>query len=105
MNPSGPDLLAWQCRVSGLIVPEREYRFDTTRRWRLDCAWPALKLGVEIDGGAFSGGRHTRGAGFIKDMAKHNALVLAGWRLLRFTPQQVVEGLALTVVQRAVEGP
>lgn len=68
---------------------KREYQFHPTREWRLDFAWPVHKVACEIEGGAFSGGRHTRGAGFTQDCEKYNAATLHGWGLLRFTPQML----------------
>lgn len=64
-----------------------EHRFHGTRRWRFDFAWVAQRLAVEVEGGAFSGGRHTRGLGFVADCHKYNAAVLAGWRVLRYVPR------------------
>jgi very-short-patch-repair endonuclease len=83
-----------------LPEPEYEFRFHPTRRWRIDCAWPAHKLAVEIEGGAYCQGRHVRGTGFIADMCKYNELTLMGWSLLRFTPQQVKNGEAIKVIHR-----
>jgi len=55
-------------------------------------------LAAEIEGGAWTQGRHTRGKGFIADMEKYNCAVLMGWHILRFTPTQVESGeAALTV--------
>lgn len=68
---------------------EREYRFAPPRRWRIDFAFPDVKLAVEIEGGIWIKGGHTRGSGFMKNVEKYNALALLGWRLLRFTPEQV----------------
>jgi hypothetical protein len=34
----------------GLPIPENEYRFHATRKWRLDYAWPVIGLAVEIEG-------------------------------------------------------
>lgn len=65
-----------------------EYRFHPVRRWRFDYCCPDLKIAVEIEGGAFTNGRHTRGKGFIADMEKYNNAVLLGYKLLRFTPSQ-----------------
>lgn len=78
------------CLVAGVPVPMPEYRFDTRRQWRFDWAWPDQKIALEIEGGAFTQGRHTRGAGFLKDMEKYNAAAVAGWRVLRVTPGQML---------------
>lgn len=79
--------------------PQREYRFHPTRKWRLDFAWPDRKLAVEIEGGVWTGGRHTRPQGFIEDCRKYNALSLAGWRLLRFSGEMVRSGEAIDLVE------
>lgn len=55
------------------------------RDWAFDFAWPELKLAVEIEGGIWSGGRHTRGKGFDEDCRKYNSAVKLGWRVYRFT--------------------
>lgn len=79
------------CIAHSLPVPYPEYRF-CERKWRLDWAWPKWKVALEIDGGAWTGGRHTRGAGFIKDQEKRNRAVIMGWRVLHCTPQDVKSG-------------
>ncbi len=73
-------------RGLGIPAPVPEYRFAPPRRWRIDYAWPQAFLAVEIEGGAWTHGRHTRGTGFLADMEKYNALAEAGWRLLRYPP-------------------
>jgi very-short-patch-repair endonuclease len=73
----------------GLPAPAIELKFHPTRRWRFDFAFPDKKIAVEIEGGAFTRGRHTRGKGFISDMQKYNAATVLGWKLLRYTPQAV----------------
>ena len=65
--------------------PETEYRFAPPRKWRMDFAWPIERVAVELDGGVYSGGRHTRGSGFVKDCEKLNAATVRGWRVLRYT--------------------
>ena len=72
------------------------------KNWRIDFAWPAVKLAVEVEGGTFSGGRHTRGAGFDEDAAKYNTLTLMGWRVLRFTTTSIRAGVALKTVEAAL---
>lgn len=87
-------------KAIGIPVPEREYRFSNLRRWRLDFAWPEHKLAVEIEGGIWIGGRHIRSASFLKDVEKYNTLALHGFWLLRFTPQQIQSGEAVTVIEK-----
>ncbi len=76
--------------VRGLPRPEREWKFDAKRRWRFDYAWPQQMIALEVEGGVWTGGRHTRGAGFVKDMEKYNRAAVLGWRLLRVTPDKLV---------------
>ncbi len=59
------------------------------RKWRADIMLPDESIVIEIDGGVFTQGRHTRGQGFIKDIDKANATALLGWTLFRCTPQTV----------------
>jgi len=40
-------------------------------------------IAVEIEGGVWTGGRHTRGAGFRQDMEKYNEATAMGWRVFR----------------------
>lgn len=80
-----------------------EWTFTEDRKWRFDYAIPHWKIGVEIEGGAFIQGRHTRGAGFIKDMEKYNHATLLGWRILRFTPDQVLRGEAIAFIKRVLD--
>ena len=82
--------------------PVREFAFHPTRKWRFDFAWPEYKIAVECEGGAWSGGRHTRGAGFIADCEKYNAAALAGWRVFRFTGEMINSRSAIDVLHEAL---
>lgn len=77
------------CAAAGLPPLVPEHRFAPPRRWKFDFAMIAERIAVEIEGGSWSGGRHTRGDGFLKDMEKYNAAVLLGWRVLRYSPRQM----------------
>lgn len=94
--------LNWLIRALGLPTPEREFRFHDTRKWRFDFAWPDQKIAVECEGGAWSGGRHTRGAGFIADCEKYNAAALQGWRVFRFTKDMIDSRHATDVLTEAL---
>lgn len=92
-----------QTRLLGLPIPEREYKFHPKRRWRFDFAWPALMLAVEIEGGVWSGGRHTSGVGFTLDCEKYNEATIAGWRILRVTGAQVKNLQAFDWTRRMID--
>lgn len=68
---------------------QRQYRFDPSRKWKMDFAWPAYMVGVELHGGVFATGRHTRGKGFTEDCEKMRAAQLAGWTVLEYTSDDV----------------
>jgi len=65
-----------------------EYQFCDGRKWRFDFACPELAVAIEIEGGVWTRGRHSRGAGMISDMEKYNTAQLFGWIVLRYTPAQ-----------------
>ena len=52
-------------------------------------------LGVEIEGGVYSRGRHTRGVGYSRDLEKYNLAAMHGWTVYRFTTQDVKSGVAV----------
>lgn len=80
------------CAAVGLPEPIAEHRFDASRKWRLDWAWPEQKIALEQEGGIWIQGRHSRGAGMVKDFEKYNAAAAAGWRVLKATPKQIASG-------------
>lgn len=85
------ELLALALRATNLPAAKREYRFHPVRRWRFDFAWPAHKAAVEVEGGVWTSGRHTRGSGFVADCDKYNTAVLMGWRVLRVPGPRIAE--------------
>ncbi len=72
---------------AGLPRPALQHPVEVDgRRYRLDMAYPELRIAIEADGFVVHG---TRPA-FEDDRARQNRLVLAGWQVLRFTWRQVV---------------
>lgn len=89
--------------TANLPTPHREYRFHDTRLWRFDWAWPQQSVALEVDGGIWRQGRHTRGAGWLKDTEKLNTAAATGWRLLRCTPQMLATPELLATLRLALE--
>ena len=78
MNITFPDLEVWP-----------EFYCSTERQWQIDYFFPQILLAIEQEGGVWTGGRHTRGKGFIADMDKYNFISSKGWTLIRRTPDQM----------------
>jgi very-short-patch-repair endonuclease len=96
------DAFAFHCRAHGIRV-EREFRFHSTRRWRFDFAIPDRCIAIEIEGGVWAGGRHTRGSGFIADIEKYNEAARLGWYVFRFDGDAVKEGRAVEFMIEALK--
>jgi len=88
------------CERWGLPEPQPEYRFHSSRRWRFDWTFPR-KIAVEVVGGAFVSGRHSRGQGQIADMERLNTAQTLGWIVLQFTPRQILDGSFVAMVLAA----
>jgi hypothetical protein len=99
--PSAVILLLAQ--LEGLPAPSSEHRFHQKRLWRFDLAWPEQKVAVEVDGGVWTQGRHSRGDGMEKDNEKINTAQILGWTVLRYSTGQIKRGDALADL-RAIFG-
>jgi len=86
----------------GLPKPVPEYRFHPTRKWRFDYAFVEYKIALEVEGGIWSGGRHTTPEGFYNDMEKYNKAACMGWRVLRVTPEAVNTLISVQLVKEAI---
>lgn len=99
------DELVWQVKAAKLPAPVRELAPITGRRFRFDLAWPDRKLACEVQGGVWTLGRHTRGAGAESDAEKLTLAALAGWRCLVVTAKHIRSGQALTWIELALATP
>lgn len=101
----GEAALAAALRLHGadLPPPVRELVFYPGRRWRFDFCWPDALVACEVDGGQFAhgGGRHATDA----DRDKLNHAAALGYRVLRFSPQQIAADPAgcVALIRRALE--
>lgn len=92
-------------QLDALGIPyDREVRLVRGRNFRYDFVFCAAQLVVEVDGGTWSGGRHTRGAGFAQDCEKAAlARIHGGWCTLHVTADQVKDGRAAKWVEEIVK--
>lgn len=89
------DILATELTRIGLVGFVREYQFAKclNRKWRVDFAFIDRAILIEVEGGSYVRGRHVRPTGFQNDCEKYNAATLLGWRLLRYTGQDISKRL------------
>lgn len=81
-------------RQAGLPVPLTNRQLFG---FQVDAVWPDLRLVVEVDGYEFHGDRRS----FENDRARDAILVAHGYRVLRFTAQQLDEQPILVIGQLA----
>jgi very-short-patch-repair endonuclease len=98
----GENLLELLLKAEKISGYDREYQFHHTRKWRFDFAWPLKMVAVEVEGGVWSNGRHTRGKGFIEDCIKYNEATVLGWKVLRVTTDMVKNGEAMKYIEQLV---
>ena len=105
----GEEALAAQLRAAGGEFA-REQTLIPKRRFRFDFLIIGSDLVVEVEGGTWSGGRHTSGVGFRSDCVKYNLALELGYRVLRYTTDMVTKGEAIAQIlnilgaESAVEG-
>ncbi len=92
--------MAHMFSAAGLPIPVPEHRFHPTRKWRFDYAWVKQKLALEVDGGIYVNGGHSRGAARESDYTKDANAIILGWRVLRVSTGQLKDGLAILWVSQ-----
>ncbi len=92
-------LLSEQLSLAG-IPHETEVMFMKGRRFRFDILIKSDDLAIEVDGGTWVNGRHSRGYGVESDCVKYNEALILGYHVLRVTPKHVKNGQALDWVRR-----
>jgi very-short-patch-repair endonuclease len=80
------------CDRHGLPRPRTNFHIGAHE---VDACWPAHRLAVELDGWERHKDRHA----FQRDRTKANDLMHAGWRVLRFTHDDIVRRQAAAAAQ------
>ncbi len=99
------DVFTVICKTDLGIECVKEYKFHPERRWRFDYAVPAYKIAIEVEGGVWTQGRHTRPQGFLGDIEKYNTATLMGWRVFRTTPTDLYRTATINLLKMAINTP
>lgn len=59
----------------------RHHKVTISRTWEIDFAFPDLRIAIELQG---HGGGHLDYLSQLRDITKHNDLLLAGWTMVYF---------------------
>lgn len=81
---------------------EQEHQFNENRKWRADFHITGTKILIEVEGGIWSNGRHTRGKGYMGDMEKYNSATELGYSVFRYSTEQVKSGKAIEEIRRLI---
>ena len=97
----GEQTLSLQLKVLKIEF-ESEFKFHPTRKWRADFHLKGKKILVEVEGGIWSNGRHTRGNGYLGDLEKYNEATMMGYQVIRFSTEQVKSGSAIEQIFKLI---
>lgn len=98
------DVFTVICKTDLGVECVKEYKFHPERRWRFDYAIPEHKIALEVEGGVWTQGRHTRPQGFLGDIEKYNTATLMGWRVFRTTPTDLYRTATVNLLKTAING-
>ena len=104
ITPQLNDMFTQLIRKELAVECVKEYKFHPVRKWRFDYALPAYKIALEVEGGVWTQGRHTRPKGFLGDVEKYNTAALLGWRVFRCTPSTLLTNKTLKLLKCAISG-
>jgi len=99
------DVFTVICKTDLGVECVKEYKFHPERRWRFDYAIPEHKIALEVEGGVWTQGRHTRPQGFLGDVEKYNTATLMGWRVFRTTPTDLYRTATINLLKSAINTP
>jgi hypothetical protein len=108
MNRLQEEIFFDVCKKEGLPKPLAEWKFalnELKRKWAFDFCWLHPSGGgvaLEVEGGVWTGGRHTRGTGFLGDIEKYNNAQLLGFMVFRCVPTEAPHKKTLEMIKKAL---
>lgn len=103
-KPPVRDVFTVICKTDLKVECVKEFKFHPVRKWRFDYAIPEHKIALEVEGGVWTGGRHTSPKGFLGDIEKYNTATLMGWRVFRTTPEDLYKTATIKLIKTAISG-
>lgn len=120
-----PAIVLAYFKECGLPTPYLEFKFHATRKWRFDLCWPNARsysncfieeqdesvaeyltckpLALEVQGGIFVAGRHSRGAALLKEWEKLNAAAEMGYRIIYCQPKDLTTQATVDLIKRCLQ--
>lgn len=95
-------MLVTRLERAGLPLGEGQYRFVPGRLYRFDRAYPSQMVAVEIQGGVWVNGAHSRGSGVERDCVKLSIAAALGWRVLPISKAMIESGQAVELIRQAL---
>lgn len=80
--------------IASLPPAHRHYPFFRANGWYFDFAWPAQLIAADV-----------LALNLLTPFEKYNYAENAGWRVFRFSPQEVRQGRAIEILARALAHP
>lgn len=95
-------MLLTRLEREGLPLGLPQYPVVTGRQFKFDRAWPEQRVAVEIQGGLWVNGAHSRGSGVERDCLKLSMAAALGWRVLPISKQMIKSGEAVNLIAQAL---
>jgi very-short-patch-repair endonuclease len=73
------------------IKPRIRQDIKNAKPYKLDFAHLETKVAIEIQGGTWNNGRHSRGSGMKGDYTKLNSLQYDGWTVFQLSTDMITE--------------
>ena len=100
LSPSSKFDILWKSLGGWWLL--KEYKFATNRRFRFDYYHPT-GVAIELEGGVWSRGRHTRPTGFLNDMEKYNLAASMGILVFRVPSHDISTKWLTPIIQTIYE--
>jgi len=100
LTPSAKFELLWRSLGGGEL--KKEHKFSKGRRFRFD--YFTAGVAIELEGGVWTRGRHTRPSGFLNDMEKYNLAASLGILVFRIPSHDISAKWLSPIIETIKQG-